>query len=291
MEAHGEHGEGFDLHLSSGRLRVARRRGGPGPLVLCLPGLSANLRSFDLIATRLAGVGFDVVVMDLRGRGRSVATLPGTYGWPSHAADAAEVANQLGAQSFSVVGWSMGAFVAVQLAATTPSVLDKVVLIDACAATSEAANALIQTAVDRLGIVYPSVEQYLALVQGLGTIVPWRPLWEGYFAYELETVEGGVRSRTSRQAVDEDFAYAISHDPRPLWTGLTMATLLVRAAHPIVPGGPFIVSQADRDEFARSVPAAELVEVDANHYGVMAHPSTAGAIAAFLQGHAPEGNE
>ena len=283
--------EAFDLHLSSGRLRVARRRGGPGPLVVCLPGLSANLRSFDLIATRLAGKGFDVVVADLRGRGLSETTPPGTYGWPSHAADAAEVASRLGADSFSVVGWSMGAFVAIQLAATAPRVLDKVVLIDACAATSKAANALIEMVIERLGVVYPSVEQYLELVQRLGTIVPWNPLWEGYFGYELETVDGGVRARTSREAVAEDFDYVLSHDPRPLWPALTMPALLVRAARPIVPGGPFIVSDQDRDEFVRSVPAAALVEVDANHYGVMAHATTASAIASFLQRHEPEGSQ
>ena len=252
--------------------------------MLCLPGLSANLRSFDLIAAELARAGFDVVVLDLRGRGKSDTTPAGTYGWPSHAADAAEVAHQLGADSFAVVGWSMGAFVAIQLAATHPRLLDKVVLIDACAATSQAANVMIQLAVDRLGVVYPSVQQYLELVQRLGTIVPWSPLWEGYFGYELESVDGGVRARTSREAVAEDFSYGTSHDPRPLWAGLTMPTLLVRAARPIVPNGPFIVTEADRDHFMGSAPAAELVEVDANHYGVMANAATADAIAAFLRG-------
>lgn len=279
---------GFDLHLANGRLRVARH-GGPGPVVLCIPGLSANLRSFDFIAARLSRAGFDVVVVDLRGRGRSETTPPGTYGWPSHATDAAEVAHRLGAAPISVVGWSMGAFVAMQVAAMEPQLLDKVVLIDACAATGEASNTLIQTSISRLGTVYPSVRQYLELVRRFGTIVPWSPLWESYFEYELETVEGGVRARTSREGVAEDFEYATSHDPRRLWPGLTMPTLLLRAACPIVPGGPFIVSEEDRDDFVRSVPAARVVEIDANHYGVVAHARTADVIAAFLQGDLPLG--
>lgn len=278
----------FGLDLRTGRVRVARC-GGPGPLVLCLPGLSANLRSFDFIAARLARAGFDVVALDLRGRGRSDVTPPGTYGWSSHAADAAEVAHQLGADSVSVLGWSMGAFVAMQLAATEPGLLDKVVLIDACAATSEASNELIQTVIDRLGVVYPSVKQYLDLVQRLGTIVPWSPLWEDYFEYELEAIEGGVRARTSPKAVAEDFRYTTSHDPRRLWSGLTMPTLLVRASRPITPGGPFIVSEEDRDDFLRSVPAAELAEVNANHYGVVADAATADAITGFLHAPAAEG--
>lgn len=278
----------LDLQLSTARVRIARC-GGEGPLVLCLPGLSANLRSFDVIATRLARAGFDVVIADLRGRGMSEATPPGTYGWPSHAADAAEIAHLLGAGSMSVVGWSMGAFVALQLAATEPQLLDAVVLIDACGPTSEPANSMIQTVIDRLGVVHPSVRQYVELVQRLGAIVPWSPFWEGYFEYELESVVGGVRPRTSREAVAEDFDYGTSHDPRRLWPGLTIPTQLVRAVLPIVPGGPFIVSEQDRDDFVRLVPAAELVEVDANHYGVVANATTADSITGFLQRHVSNG--
>jgi 3-oxoadipate enol-lactonase len=280
--------EAFDLHLSSGRVHAARV-GGPGPPVLCLPGLSANLRSFDVIGGRLADEGFHVVTLDLRGRGRSETTPPGTYGWPAHAADTAEVAQRLGVGSMHLVGWSMGAFVAMQLAGIDPQLLRKVVLIDACGVTSKQAEALIQAVIERLGVVHPSVQQYLALVRQTGAITPWDPLWERYFEYELEPVEGGVRARTSRAAVAEDFAYGASHDPRRLWPGLTMPALLVRAARPVVPGGPFIVSDEDRDAFAQRVPGATVVEVDANHYGVVTHARTADAILAFLEDPLPRG--
>jgi 3-oxoadipate enol-lactonase len=263
--------------------------GGRGQLVLCLPGLSANLRSFDLIGGRLADEGFDVVVLDLRGRGRSETTPPGTYGWPAHAADAAEVAHRLGSGPVHLVGWSMGAYVAMQLAAMEPRLLDRVVLIDACGPTSRPASALIQLVIGRLGLVYPSLRQYVELVRKTGAITPWDPLWERYFEYELEAVEGGVRPRTSGAAVAEDFRYGATHDPRTLWPGLTMPTLLVRAARPLLPGGPFIVSDEDRDAFARRVPAASVVEVDANHYAIVTHPATSGAIVSFLADSPREG--
>jgi len=252
-----------------------------------LPGLSANLRSFEFIGGALADGGFGVVTIDLRGRGRSESTPPGTYGWPAHAADIAEVAGQLGAGSFHLLGWSMGAYVAMQLASMKPQLLDKVVLIDACGATGESANALIQTVIERLGVTYPSSHQYLQLIKQLGTITPWDPLWERYFDYDLEPTEGGVRARTSRAAVTEDFEYGTSHDPRRLWPALSMPVLLARAAQPLVPGGPFIVAEDDRDAFAQSVPEAKVVEVDANHYGVVTHPRTAKAIQAFLESEHP----
>ncbi|MGH3534960.1 MAG: alpha/beta fold hydrolase, partial [Pseudonocardiaceae bacterium] len=100
--------EEFDLQLSSGRVHAARS-GGHGPLVVCFPGLSANLRSFDFIGGALAEAGFRVVMVDPRGRGRSESTPLGTYGWPAHAADVAEVADRLGAGSIHLLGWSMGA--------------------------------------------------------------------------------------------------------------------------------------------------------------------------------------
>jgi hypothetical protein len=68
-----------------------------------------------------------------------------------------------------------------------------------------------------------------------------------------------------------------------------MPALLVRAARPLVPGGPFVVSDEDRDAFARQVPEATVVEIDANHYGMVTHPGTADAILGFLTGELAEG--
>jgi pimeloyl-ACP methyl ester carboxylesterase len=280
--------EEFDLQLPSGRVHAARI-GGHGPLVVCLPGLSANLRSFDFIGGSLAEAGFQVVMVDLRGRGKSESTPPGTYGWPSHASDVAEVAAKLGAGSIHLLGWSMGGYVAMQLASTKPELLDKVVLIDICGAPGEPANALIRTVIERLGVIHPSSHQYVQLIKQMGTITPWGSLWERYFDYELEPVAGGVRARTSRAAVTEDFEYGTSHDPRRLWPALSMPVLLVRAARPLVPDGPFLVTKDDRDAFAQSVPKAKMVEIAANHYGVVTHPRTASAIREFLGKEHPGG--
>jgi hypothetical protein len=47
--------EDFDVSLESGRLRVRRWGGTDAPVVVCVPGLSANLCGFDRLAERLAG--------------------------------------------------------------------------------------------------------------------------------------------------------------------------------------------------------------------------------------------
>jgi pimeloyl-ACP methyl ester carboxylesterase len=209
-------------------------------------------------------------------------TGPGTYGWVSHARDVLGVADSLGAASFIVIGQSMGAFVAMEIARLAPGRLDSVVMIDACGAPDPATVPLIRAAVERLGAIYPSLEAYLALVQRLGTVRPWSPYWERYFQYELAPVAGGVRARSDRGAVLEDATYGEEHDPHALWPFLKMPVLLLRATQQLLEGAGFIVPATERDAFLAQVETANLAEIDANHYGINTHPAASEAIAAFL---------
>ena len=274
-----------DLQLSAGSMRVLRL-GTPGaPPVVCVPGLSANARSFDLVAAALARGGRQVAALDLRGRGFSPATAAGTYGWRHHADDVLEAAGRLDFAEFDLVGHSMGAFVSMQAAALAPARVRRLVLIDGVGVPEPEAIPPILASVERLGAVYPSVEAYCESIRQRGAAVPWQELWEAHSLYELERVPGGVRPRTSREAVVEDMVYGASHDARQLWPGLRMPTLLVRASRPLPPGAGFVVGRALRDAFLGAVPSAEAVEVDANHYGVMAHPDALRATEDFLGRH------
>jgi pimeloyl-ACP methyl ester carboxylesterase len=274
--------EDVDLELSSGRLHALRSgRRGSAP-VICIPGLSSNARSFDAIAAALMGDGHEVAVLDLRGRGRSPAGSPGTHGWKRHAADVLEAAHVLGFVSFDLVGHSMGAFVAMQAAALHADRIRRLVLIDGVGMPDAAAIPPILAAAQRLDTLYPSREEYCAMVESHGTAVPWDGLWKEHFLYELEDVPGGVRPRTSKAAVFEDVVYGSQQNAKAFWPSLAMPTLLVRGARPLTPGGGFVVGAALRDEFVGAVPSAKSVEVDANHYGVMAHPETLRAITGFL---------
>lgn len=272
----------IDIDVPAGRLHAELIGRADGGLVMCLPGLTANLRGFDLIARRLAAAGLRVAALDLRGRGRSDVTPPGTYGWPAHAGDVLAAATALGRERLSVVGWSMGAFVAMQLAALAPGRLERLVLIDACSPVSAEVLTLIRLAVERLGAAYPSADEYIARMRALPTIARWGDFWERYFRYELVSTGGGVRARTSREAVLEDLAYGDAHDPRDLWPALTMPVLLLRAARPLVRGGPWLVTEEDVREFRQRVSGVEVVEVDANHYGIAAAPEAAAAASRFL---------
>jgi len=267
-----------DLQLPSGRLRA--RRFGPedAPLVLGVPGLTSNLVSLTAIAEVQP-----MLALDLRGRGFSETTGPGTYGWDAHAQDLLAVADRLGAERFAIVGWSMGAFVAMATAAQAPERVERLVLIDALGEVDEVVVNLIRMSVNRLGAVYPSLEAYLELVRSTGLVTPWNALWERVFEYELRPVPGGVSARTDRAAVNEDFEYSQTHDPTRYWSALTMPVLLLRAARPLLESaGGVLVPPAVRDRFRAEVPQATVIEIDANHYGIGAHPDTVRAVRAFF---------
>jgi pimeloyl-ACP methyl ester carboxylesterase len=95
-----------------------------------VPGLRANLCGFDRLAERLAGDTLQLVAVDLRGRGRSEVTGPGTYGWRHHARDVLGIADAVGAPSFAVIGQSSGAAIAMTCAQLEPSRVGRLVLVD-----------------------------------------------------------------------------------------------------------------------------------------------------------------
>jgi pimeloyl-ACP methyl ester carboxylesterase len=275
-------GSEFDLELPSGRLHAQRFGAPEAPLAVCIPGLSANLKSFDFICERIAGDWLQAVALDLRGRGNSEVTGAGTYGWANHARDAFAAADALGAKRFSIIGHSMGGAVAMAAAAHDAARLERIVLIDFCGAPDPASLGPISVSVSRLGTVYPSTEFYLEAVKKLGLIEPWSSYWERYFRYEMDPVEGGVRARTNREAVLEDFAYGGTQEADRLWSTLTMPVLLLRATREIMPGMGYIVSNADRDRFPHEVPTASVVDVDANHYTVVTSDESVAATRGFF---------
>jgi pimeloyl-ACP methyl ester carboxylesterase len=283
--------EEFDFHLKSGRVH-ARRHGSPdAPLVLAIPGLSANVMGFEFLAEHLDPAAVQFVSVDLRGRGLSEVTAAGSYGWVNHATDILEVADRLEAPSFSLIGHSMGAAVAMTTAAQAAARIDRLVLVDLCGIPDPSTAAPIGAGVARLGAVSPSAEAYLAQIKGIGIIQPWDSYWERYFRYELQPVEGGgVSARTSRAAVMEDvvfgkgaFAFGDRAGVYGLWPSLTMPVLMLRATREMVPGTGLIISQRDRDRFPAMVPGSTVVDVDANHYTIATSEDAATAIGRFLE--------
>jgi 3-oxoadipate enol-lactonase len=275
----------LDFDLPSGRIH-AQSFGSPtaSSAAICIHGLSANMRSFDFLGEHLGSDALHLVAIDLRGRGQSTVSPPGTYGWDAHAHDVLAIAEQLAATSISLIGHSMGGAVAMAAAPLdTHRRIDQLVLIDIAGVPEPKTLPLIDAAVARLGMVYPSIDAYLEQVKQIGTVQPWSDYFERYLRYELQPApDGGVTARSSRAAVLEDAGEFNRRDIYALWPTLRQPVLLLRAARELLPGYGFIVAPADRDRFASEVPTASVQEIDANHYGIITHAATAAAIGACL---------
>jgi pimeloyl-ACP methyl ester carboxylesterase len=274
--------QGFDIRVRGHRLRAKRFGSRDAPLVLGLPGLSGNVESFGYLGERIGRDGLQVVAIDWRGRGRSETTGPGTYGLESHALDALAVAEDLGFATFGVIGQSMGGSVGMKIAQLASRTLVGLVLLDVAGRVDRGIGAVIADSLARLDKTFASADEYVAAVQAHGLVQPWSDHWERLHRYELEEAPAGVRPRTNTAAVAEDRAYTATQDPYDRWNHLTMPTLLLRASRELRPGSGHVVPTHDRDLFRQRVPHAVIVEVDANHLTINAHPDTPKLIKPFL---------
>jgi len=272
----------LDLPLAAGSLRALRYGAARAPLVLCVHGLSANAHSFGAIAPALAALGYQVVAVDLRGRGHSSHGAPGSYGWPHHAQDVLAAASTLGAERFGLVGHSMGAYVSLALLGRAAERVERVALIDALSPPEPRALGPIGAGVRRLEQVFPSADAYVAAIRSGGAVSPWDEVWERHYRYELREVPGGVRARTDVAAVREDLTYGKQHDARMYWPKVRQPTLVLRAALGVGAEHSAVLSAEDFEHFGRRVPHARRVEVDANHYGIMTHPDTVAELVAHF---------
>lgn len=159
-----------EVRLDLGHIELAAHLFGPaeGLPVIALHGWLDNANSFARLAPRLEGLR--IVALDLAGHGHSAHRPAGaSYGLADYAFDVLRVAEQLGWQRFGLLGHSLGAVVAVQLAGALPERVSHLALIDgALPPTGDEHNAA-----ERLGMalnaqlrrearpktVYPTLEQ------------------------------------------------------------------------------------------------------------------------------------
>lgn len=277
-------GAEFDVTVRSQRLRAQRFGSPTAPLVIGLHGLSLNMKAFDYLGARLQDE-FQLVALDLRGRGRSARTPPGSYGWENHALDAFAVADALGFERFRLVGQSMGGAVAMKAAELRPDRLAAVVLVDIAGRVDRGAGELIGSVMARACDEHGSIDEYLDAVKAQGLIDSWNEYWDRCYRYGVEEVDGRVRPSIDPQALAEDRAYGAAHGGLYVyerWRYLTMPTLLLRGTRELRPGVGHVVPAEDSESFLRDVPAARVVEVDANHLTINTHPDAADAIHRFL---------
>jgi lipase len=270
-----------------GEVELAIWHAGEGPdPILCLHGISAQHRAFNALARHL-GPSRSLVGVDLRGRGDSDKPESG-YGLEEHAGDVIRVLDHLGLDRATLVGHSMGGFVALETALSYPDRVRAIVLLDGGWPRVEAspeemseeqkqeAAAIeegLERAFRRLDMIFESPEEYLNFWfpdQGL-TMDDLPPDLADYYLYDLEEVEGGYKPKASRAAAEEDSPSVSSTSPTAEeMRSVRCPVALVRASEGFFPGSDPVISDETRDEIAGVLDIrSEILLEGANHYTML----------------------
>jgi pimeloyl-ACP methyl ester carboxylesterase len=259
--------------------------------------ITASSRSWRAVAGHLDGETTTLYAPDLRGRGAS-GSVSRPFGLRRHAEDLHALADHLGLDRPVLSGHSLGAFVAVLVAADRPGFARRVVLVDGglpLAAPAEgvdpelALDVALGPALQRLGEAYPTLDAYFDFWRRHPALADdWNDDIEAYLSYDVVKGDDGLlRSRVSSDAVRADgrdvlTASAPSGDAL---RALRDPVHLLRAPRGMFGEPPGIRPDALVDAWRPQISrfTDEIVE-RTNHYTILMSDRGASAIAAALAG-------
>jgi lipase len=277
----------LDVPVDGGTLR-ALRFGTGERVAVAAHGITASAMSYPAVARRLPPE-WSLVALDLRGRGGS-AGLPGPYGIDRHADDMCRVAEYLGAGAVTAVGHSMGAYVALRAVARRPELWDRLVLIDGGiplpvpegADLDAVVAATVGSALDRLGLEFPSEQAYLDFFRAFPALGPyWTEDVAAYVRYDLTGEAGALRSRTNPEAVRADGRDVLTLPYAADLAALAVPALLLYAARGMVDQTPGLLPEPLVAPWRSATLRTELVP-DVNHYTILLTERGATTVAARI---------
>jgi pimeloyl-ACP methyl ester carboxylesterase len=279
--------EEFDVDLPDGKLRVVRWGSGDR-IVLAAHGITANAYAWAIVADAL-GDDVSLVAPDLRGRARS-ADLPGPYGLHRHADDLVAVMDALGVERTTVVGHSMGGFVAAVTAVRHPDRVSAVVLVDGGVTLAVPSgddidailNAVIGPAMQKLSMTFPSDDAYLDFWRDHPALSQaWGPAVEAYLERDLAPGMSPRKSACVGDAIRTDGADVLAgREATTSVLNLPCPANLLWAARGMFNETPGLYT-------AERLAASQIAErgvtiadpIDANHYTILFDQAAAKVVA------------
>ncbi|HEV7351561.1 MAG TPA: alpha/beta hydrolase [Brevundimonas sp.] len=239
-----------DIRIGGVRLHYTLDGDGPETLVF-VHGLMLASESWERQVAHFAG-RYRVLTFDLRGQGRSEHPRAG-LDLDNLAADTAELIHTLGLGPCHLVGFSMGTFVALRVAARRPELVRTLTLIGPSAEAEEPAN-------------LPRYRLLIGLVKAIGPAPFTRPLmkilfgdtflkdparraeaerWRGYLRRLPRALARAAAASAGRRGVEAELAWiraptlVVSGDEdRPI------SPTRARAVHAGIPGSRFVAVPA-----------------------------------------------
>ena len=261
-------GDGIQIQLAAWE--------GEGQPILCVHGLTANCRCWDVMASSLTPEN-KIIAIDLRGRGLSNKPSAG-YSLQHHIKDILCVLDDLKQERIVLMGHSLGAYISMAFAANYPERTEKIILMDGGAQLTQdqcdKVTLAIKPSLDRLGQVFPSFEAYVANMKLAPFLQPWSQALEDYFQYESEAVEGGVRSRINPAHILEEAQNIRQEEPAQYYSKVTCPVLILRATDGIFSNDDLVVPESAVDRMVSEIPEALRVDIKGtNHFSILFQPN------------------
>ena len=267
------------VDTADGALAVARWGSGPRTVV-AIHGVTASSAEFHALADALPDE-VTLLAPDLRGRAGSRDVGP-PFGMPAHADDVAAVITQLGGGRVTVVGHSMGGFVAVVAAARHPELVDRLVLVDggfplalgplADLPIEDLLRAVLGPAIERLRMTFPSPEAYLDYWRPHPAFADaWSPYVERYAEADLVADGDVLRPSAREEAVVADTESDLREGVvEAALAQLTLPVTFLRAERGILNQVPPLYPVEALEEWRRRLPQLVVETVpDSNHYTIL----------------------
>jgi pimeloyl-ACP methyl ester carboxylesterase len=261
---------------------------GKGNQVLCVHGLTANCRCWDVIASSLAPEN-KILAMDLRGRGLSDKPSAG-YSLQHHIRDIVCLLDDLKQKRIVLMGHSLGAFISLAFAANFPERTEKIILMDGGGQLTQEqwdkVTLAIKPSLERLGQVFPSFDAYVALMKLAPFFQPWSQALADYFQYESEVVEGGVCSRINPVNIQEEVQNIQQEVPSKYYPKVTCPVLILRATNGILSRDDLVLPESAVERMVSEIPNARRADINGtNHFSILFQPHEARdkAIREFLE--------
>jgi pimeloyl-ACP methyl ester carboxylesterase len=257
--------------------------------VLGIHGITASSVSLAPLGRAVAS-SRTFVAPDLRGRGGS-AGAPGPFGMATHAADCAALIEARAEGPVVVLGHSMGAFVAVVLAATRPDLVERLVLVDGglpipvpmAIDVDAAMEMILGPSLARLQMTFESAGAYEDYWRAHPALTrDWNAEIEAFVAYDLEGEAPAVRSRVSEEAVRADGRDTLANIKLIIdsVTAIQCPVNLIRAPRNLMDEPTPLLPDALVEHWQTVLPQLtdEVVE-DTNHYTLVFNPRAAAIVA------------
>ncbi|WP_428609560.1 alpha/beta fold hydrolase [Sedimenticola sp.] len=244
--------------------------GDKGP-ILCLPSFAGHKGSFDRLAQALAP-DYRVIALDLRGRGDSDKPEQG-YGFAYHARDILAFMQQLGIESFAIVGHSFGATLGTYLASIRPSRVKAIVLLEGGADPTERVLEAIRPTLVHLETRFPSMDAYLEVMREMPFYATqWGGMLETYLREDVHVLEGGaVQPKACAPALHQDLDLHSLYSMCLHFPAMACPALFVRAGEGLLGGQRgHIFSEAETDAIVRWIPQGRRIDLPGvNHFTLL----------------------